>query len=138
MTVSPPLVNLGFFSKPIEANIAYLYLLPSGRLTFPPFDTLLYHIGIRTDCFALTCCKQHADASDSNGDRTRDLLRDRQAFSPSELPSHIKLYGFCSLDDPIQITCVRQLHHTCIVGTYRSAWFRKPPYSYVIVRLNTE
>lgn len=48
ITGSPSVMNLDVFSTPIKANIAYLYLLPSGRLTFPPFDTLLYHIGIRT------------------------------------------------------------------------------------------
>ena len=48
MTVSPPVVNLGLFSRPIKASIAYFYPFPGDRLTFLPFDTSLCIMGICT------------------------------------------------------------------------------------------
>ena len=55
---SPHLVNLGSFSEPIKASIAYSYRLLGGGLTFPPFDTLLYHIGVCTVVSNKCTCKQ--------------------------------------------------------------------------------
>ena len=63
ITVSPPVMNLGPFSEPIKASIAYIYQIfdfrhpPDGRLTFPPFDTLLYHIGVCTSSWTFTLIK---------------------------------------------------------------------------------
>lgn len=51
-------MNLGSFSEPIKASIAYSYRLLGGGLTFPPFDTLLYHIGVCTVVSNKCTCKQ--------------------------------------------------------------------------------
>lgn len=42
------MMNLDVFSTSIKANIAYIYRFHGDGLTFPSFDVLPHHIGIRT------------------------------------------------------------------------------------------